>query len=194
MVNINCLRCTDLVGKVGKGTNDRINDYNTPYGTQNLEKLTWECPSSVVALQLEKLVLDILEMRGWLLPHQASGKRAEVVAFRFKSKTLSHMIQEYRSNMQWIESLITFYHSKIYNASWSSIMDTVSRSHQIISHGSMDVAHREQLHTILHTLGGSTLDSNLYTLFQRSMTFKAKDHNRPHLLFLEDKHSTCSIL
>lgn len=183
-----------MIGKIGKGTNNRINDYNTPYGTNNLEKIVWDCDSDGMALQLEKIILNILSMRGWLLPHQSSGRRAEVIAFKFRSRSMDKMLDEYSSNMQWLQSLVNYYHSLIHQSSWPMICDLVSRANEIINDGSMDIVHRERLCSILLSLGGANLDANLRILFQTPMTLKAKDQSHPHILYLEYKHTTCSIL
>lgn len=185
-----CLHCSDLIGKVGKGTDRRVNDYNTPYGTQNLEHRLWECPSDSTALQLEKVILDILEMRGWLLPHKNSGRRAEVVAFKFKAKTSSKMIQEYESNMKWIETLITYHHSNIDSPSWPQTVSMVDRAHTLISKDSIDPSKKSMLESILAPMGGRYLESNLSIMMQRSIRLKAKDG----VLALEERHDICSIM
>ncbi len=190
----NDLRCSDLIGKVGKGTGHRIDDYNTPYGTQNLEKLKWGCPSDIVALQLEKVILDILEMRDWLLPHKASGKRAEVVAFKFKAKSSHGMMEEYRNNMQWIETLIQYYHARINTTSWPQIIAMITSAHSLIDHGTMDPIHEEHLKDILLGCGYRGLDANLRVMMQRPMHLKPHIHNGSRILVLEDKHSICTIM
>lgn len=107
------IRCTDLIGKVGKGTKDRISAYRTPYGSDNLIIDKWDSSSEEEALTLEGLILDILDMRGWLRYHSSKrkkGKRAEVISFPFNSRDQDGMIKEYISNMKWVHDLINHYH------------------------------------------------------------------------------------
>lgn len=108
--------CTDLVGKVGKGSGNRKDAYRTPYGSDNLLVDTWPCNDEQDALNLESTVHDVLDLLGWLRYHAPTGKsnhrnRAEVVSFPFKGQDQASMIKEYNRNMQWIHALINYYHS-----------------------------------------------------------------------------------
>lgn len=98
------LRCSDLICKVGMGTGDRMSAYRTPYGSDGLKVDTWTCLSREEALTLERLILDLLEMRGWLRYH-ASGRRSEVVSFVLGKDPMN----EYRQQTEYLYRLITFY-------------------------------------------------------------------------------------
>lgn len=113
--------CSDFIGKVGKGSNDRKNAYRTPYGTKNLQIDTWNCDTERQALDLEGIILNLLDARGWLSYH-SSGKRSEVISFPLKGNNQSSMIKEYLLTMKYIHTLICKYHSMRSNDLWSDII------------------------------------------------------------------------
>lgn len=120
------LRCTDLVGKVGKGKGKRKDVYRTPYGSDNLHTQVWDCKSEKEALELEGMILNLLDLLGWLRYH-ASQKRSEVISFPFKGKTQQQIVSEYTFRMKWILSLVSLYHKKISNQEeWSVLKDMVT--------------------------------------------------------------------
>lgn len=150
------LRCTDLIGKIGKGTGKRIDAYRTPYGSDNLIIDTWNCETEQAALTLEGAILDILEMRGWLRYHapknNRKGKRAEVISFPFKGNDQSSLITEYKENMRWIYTLISHHHKlSIDNKCMSQWVDTLQLVRQLkdkISNNTVSLSDRKDMKLI----------------------------------------------
>lgn len=112
----NELHCTDLIGKVGKGSGDRTSAYRTPFGTDDLQIDIWNCESEKQALQLEDIILDLLYLLGWLRIH-SSGKRSEVLNFPLHGKNPQKIIANYKSRISYVKSLIENYHRYILNNS-----------------------------------------------------------------------------
>jgi len=110
------LHCTDLIGKIGKGSGDRTSVYRTPFGTDDLKIDIWNCESEKQALQLENIILDLLYILGWLRIH-SSGKRSEVLNFPLYGKNTQKIIANYKSRISYIKSLIENYHQYILNNS-----------------------------------------------------------------------------
>lgn len=170
------LHCSDLIGKVGKGTGKRIDVYRTPYGTDDLIIDIWECNTDKDALQLEGIILDILDMRGWLRYHAEKNgqrKRSEVISFSFKGKNVKEMIKEYTYNMCWIKELIRCYHSLYISGDslWSRSLSLASSLKGKISYGKIN---REDL-SLFSSLGDMIVKKNMEFFFAGNIKMKEKD-------------------
>lgn len=160
------IHCTDLVGKVGKGSGDRKNAYRTPYGSDNLIIDIWTCDDERDALVLESTIHDILDLLGWLRYHAPSGKnkhrnRAEVVSFPFKGKDQESMIKEYTRNMQWIHDLIQHHHHIRTNP--VQVLNLIKGK---IKNGIMPIGDLP----LFDSLPGNTTSQKMKVLFQTDIT------------------------
>lgn len=191
------IHCTDLIGKVGKGTGKRMDAYRTPYGSDNLTIDIWECSTEQDALDLEAIILDILDMRGWLRYHapknNKKANRAEVVSFAFNGKTQSKMILEYTNNMNWIDSLISYYHgqqnSKNISPAWNSTRDIVKTLKGKMANSTIN---RENL-SLFSPLNQSSPLKNLELFFNGSVSLKY-NHDTVTVSIAVKKEKKCSIM
>jgi len=191
------LHCTDLVGKVGKGTGKRIDVYRTPYGSDNLHIDVWECNSNRDALELESVILDILEMRGWLRYHapknNRKGKRAEVISFPLHGKTQAKMCNEYSDNMNWIRTLINHYsaqqNAKNVSPAWNRTREVITNVKGKIADSLMQ---RENL-SLFSLLGQSSPSKNLSLFFNGSISL-SYDNDTVLIMINEKKERKCSLM
>ena len=188
------IRCTDLIGKIGKGTKRRIDVYRTPYGSDNLIIDVWNCASEEDALTLEGFILDILEMRGWLRYHSSKNqrrKRAEVISFPFSSRDQDGMIKEYISNMRWIHDLINYYHilsTGTNNLQWKKTLHLNSLLKGKITNCSM---HKKDL-SLFDTYTESSTLKNIERFFTSKIKLVYKDSMIT--LVFKEKDSYCTIM
>lgn len=189
--------CSDLIGKVGKGTGKRMDAYRTPYGSDNLAVDVWNCDTEQDALALEGLILDILDMRGWIRYHASKNNkkrnRAEVVSFPFLGKNQTMMIREYKDNMIWIHNLITHYHTeqnhRNVSSSWNKSLQLTSQLKGKVINSMV----QENDITIFDTLGYTSNVKNIERYFQGSVSLKNKN-NQITISIKEKRDNRCSVM
>lgn len=159
------IHCSDLIGKVGKGTGKRTNAYRTPYCTHNLNIDIWPCISEDEALEIEGIILNLIDMRGWLRCH-TSGRRSEVLSFPLNGKTQDAMITEYTQNMKWLYKLIAHIHGLRHSPKWT-----------IYSHTSISVYELFKK-KLLHP--SEQMDKDIGLLYGKGMTLEDGQIVRKH--------------
>lgn len=165
--NEQVLRCTDLVGKVGRGKGDRKNAYRTPYGSSNLQIDVWQCKDKDQSVIFEKFIHDLLDMRGWLAYH-STGNRAEVMSFSFIGNTQINIIKEYMKNMAWIYNLMNYYHMNIDRQEYTNALSLVSHMKSRFSKNTINI---DDVASI-YGLGQTSTSNTLSTLYRMKMKIK----------------------